>query len=513
MACAAGTKTAQLVMSGDEHTLRDRPSWEQTKSARATPVMVLAIDGVSRDLLYTMMRRHELPNLAALVGPTAYYDESFISTLPSTTMPAWVTAMTGVPPAVHGVTGNEFWIRETETFACPAPVSFDSSAPTLAIYTDRYLDKLVEVPTVYEQMREKDPHVLIWVAMNHLFRGADKLLLAKRGVLVKAFAAVLQADKRDLFAALDEGAIDVVVDHLREQTLPDVLTVYLSGTDLYAHVAKEGPDAARVAYLREVIDPALGKLVAQLRKRGLLERMWTVVLSDHGHTAVLHDETHALAVQDSPRAILERAGFKVRPAQQDADNAGSAVLAYGGAMAYVYLADRSQCTDSCKWREPPRYKEDVLVAAEAFHKDLGDKLDMILTRKPLPYAQVDLPFEVYLGDGKTMPLDDYLREHPHPTYVAFTERMRQLAVGPHGERAGDILLLAHNGDRKRPEDRLYFALEYRSWHGSPSRDDSEIPLIVGRHHMRSDRDIVHDVLGDTPYQWKLTPLMRALSKR
>ena len=33
-------------------------------------------------------------------------------------------------------------------------------------------------------------------------------------------------------------------------------------------------------------------------------------------------------------------------------------------MAYVYLADRSQCplpTDACAWGRPPRYVEDVIA--------------------------------------------------------------------------------------------------------------------------------------------------------
>jgi hypothetical protein len=40
------------------------------------------------------------------------------------------------------------------------------------------------------------------------------------------------------------------------------------------------------------------------------------------------------------------------------------------------------------------------------------------------------------------------------------------------------LLLAHNGDRAERQDRYYFALPYHSWHGSPSKEDSRIPLIV-----------------------------------
>ena len=42
-------------------------------------------------------------------------------------------------------------------------------------------------------------------------------------------------------------------------------------------------------------------------------------------------------------------------------------------------------------------------------------LDMIFVRKPRPVKEVDRPFEVYVGGGKTMPIDAYLDKHPHPT--------------------------------------------------------------------------------------------------
>ena len=527
-ACSAPVK---LLVSGDEHTLRTRPAnAPQGSREDRPPVMVLALDGVSRDLLYDMIKRHELPSFDALLGDGAYFNETMLSALPSTTMPAWVTAMTGVGPAEHGVPGNEYFIRETLKLACPAPVSFNDSEPTLSIYTERYLDRLVEVPTVYERLREKDPDIQIWVSMNHLFRGADKLLLPKRGLIIRALAGYVNfAQKkskkaRETFKALDEAAIDAVVSRLgKESVPPDVLTVYLSGTDLYAHVAEEGPDEARRVYLREVVDPALAKLVKALRERGMADRMWTLVIADHGHTSVVHDDTHALGAKAHPaRTVLESAGFRVRAFKQDvdADDPFSAVIAYGGATAYVYLADRSQCsgtTDMCSWKLPPRYEEDVVPAAEAFYRanregKLKGTLDLILTRKPRAFAENDLPFEVYVGDGKTVPVDDYLRDHPHPTYIAVNERLKALAAGRYGERAGDIMLLSEFGDQANKEDRFYFAEEYRSWHGSPSRADSEIPLIVAnkRHGRGEIREWVQGVLGNDPAQSKVTDLILGL---
>ena len=129
-------------------------------------------------------------------------------------------------------------------------------------------------------------------------------------------------------------------------------------------------------------------------------------------------------------------------------------------------------------------------------------LDLVLVRRPVPLGEDARPFDVYVGNGRVEPLARYLEQHPHPHYVAVESRMRDLAVGPYGHHAGDVLLLARNGDEDRPEDRYYFAGHYRSWHGSPSRADSEVPLIVA-HPERTPEQLarrVRAVLGREPRQ-------------
>jgi hypothetical protein len=545
-ACAT-PKVAKLVAHGDQRQLRERAAGSPPSSPDKPPILYLAFDGVGRELLYDMLRKGKLPNLTTLLGgtsgpsgsafPHAHFDEHLLSTLPSSTMAAWATTMTGVGPAEHGITGNEFFVREERTFACPAPVSFADSKPTIEIFTDGYMNKLSSAPSVYERMRKKDPNVLVWVGMHDIYSGADELLLTKRGVLANAFEgfveveakkALTDKESRRLYADLDEAVLDSVVDHLGTGPVPDVLTIYLSGTDLYAHVANEGPDAARRAYLEEVVDPHLPKLIDALNARDALAKRWVVISADHGHTQVVHDDAHALFTKDDedPPGVLKRSGFRVRPYSRNVSEKDdfSAVLAYGGAMAYVYLADRSACPkekDVCNWKLPPRYEEDVLAVAEAFYENnergnlvapMKGALDMILTRRPKPFAEVDAPFEVYVGGGKTMPVDAYLKEHPHPTYVSMDARLHDLGVGVHGERAGDLLLLAHNGDRDNPLDRFYFAAPYRSWHGSPSKQDSEIPLIVANrlHASAAIGTWVKGVLGERPFQQKVTDVLLGL---
>lgn len=543
-ACGTVGKATDLVAHGHARNLREREKGAPASSPGHPPLLVLAFDGVDRSLLYGMLRAGELPALASLLGgegnafPHAHFDDRLLSTLPSSTMAAWTTVMTGLPPAEHGVTGNEFFIREERRLGAPAPVSFADSKPTLGIYTDGYLDSLKKGPTVYERMRARDRDVLVWVAMHQIFAGADRLIVTKPTVIAHAFEHAIEVavkkgagvskPTRDAYQKLDEQVVDAVVDELEDGPIPDVLTVYLSGTDLYAHIAEEGPDDARRAYLKEVADPALAKLARRLRERNALDRRYVVVTADHGHTKVMHDAAHALDTKDDgdPPALMKKAGFRVRPFALEVSDKDDfdAVFVPGGAMAYLYVADRSQCGQPksvCDWKRPPRYEEDVLALADAFFindadghlvKELQGTIDLVLVRRPKPFAEVDLPFEVYVGSGKSVPIETWLSQHPHPSYVDVAKRMRNLAVGPRGERAGDVLLLAHNGDREKPEDRYYFASLYRSWHGSPSRQDSEIPLIVAQPH-KSSQELgaeVQKILGDEPYQQKVTDLMLAL---
>ncbi len=544
--CAATVKTAQLILTDTERTLRKREPGAAASSPGHPPILFLPFDGVNRDLLYDMLRAGELPKLTDLLAgegknfPHAYFDETLLSTMPSSTMAAWTTTVTGTPPSEHGITGNEFFIREELRLAVPAPVSFNDSKPTIQIYTDEYLNKLVKVPTVYERMRSREPDILIWVAIHQLYSGADRMLFATSTVMADALeeglvkiakTATLHGDSpsRSAFEMLDKDVVTKVEHALDgDGPVPDVLTVYLSGTDLYAHIAEEGPDAARRAYLKEVADPAIGVLADKLRARNALADRWVVLTSDHGHTPVRHDDKHALWTQgdDSPPGMMRKAGYRVRPFQEKVDKAQSfdAVLAEGGATAFVYVADRSTCPnakDLCDWKKAPRYEDDVLPLAEAFYRAnldgslaprLKDTLDLILTRKPRPWAEQDLPFEVYVGNGQTVSVASYLEQHPHPTYIETDTRLKDLAAGVRGERAGDIMLIAHNGDQDIPDNRYYFAGLYRSWHGSPSRQDSEIPLIVANPEQTTAqiRQRVSATLGAMPRQQKVADVLMNL---
>jgi predicted AlkP superfamily pyrophosphatase or phosphodiesterase len=473
-----------------------RPGPERVVPRGEPTVLVLALDGVERALLYRMLRDGELPRMAELLGGDelrhAHLDETMLAPLPSSTLASWATIFSGTTPAVHGVAGNEYFVRERRMYAGPAPVSVVAPELVLQTYTDDYANRLLQVPTIYERLRERDPSFTAWVSLSQYFRGADRLLMAHRSVVADAFAAMIDptdGDHLDIYASLDREVVETLTEALEAHSPPRMLTVYLTGTDNLAHGYVQGPEAAVQRYLREVVDEVIGRLIAALERRDALDDRYVIVVSDHGHTQVLHDAAHALSIEETgdPPAVVARAGYRLRPFEVDVgeDDDFDTVLCYGGALAYVYVADRSSCPTEgsvCDWARPARFTEDVVPLAQAFFDanangtvpEMRSTLDMIIVR-PREDA-----LEVYTGGGHTVPIDRYLAEHPHPHYVELEPRLRNLAIGPEGDHAGDIILIARNGDEDDPANRYYFAGLYHSWHGSPSREDGEVALIVSR---------------------------------
>jgi hypothetical protein len=200
-----------------------------------------------------------------------------------------------------------------------------------------------------------------------------------------------------------------------------------------------------------------------------------------------------------------------------------ATVAFQGAIAYVYLADRSTCTAEgavCDWSRAPRMDEDVLPVVRAFDAanrtgagvpEMQGTLDLILARPPRPTTEDALPFQVWDGDA-LIDIADYLARNPRPDLLDFERRMHALAAGPYGHRAGDVLLLARSGAQRPIEDRFYFSGRYRSWHGSPDTQDSLIPLVIahGREDGRALRARVEAAVGAEPRQEDITALILAL---
>ncbi len=500
-------------------------------------VIVLALDGVGAREFQDAVSRGGMPQVSALLGDELEGEQGLYahgvapngvwSILPSTTFAAWTAVYTGAGVAESGVSGNEWFDRESMEFVAPAPVSVTEHDDALRVFADDLMHRWMAVPTVFEQA-----NVRSYVTLAAQYRGADLLVRPDNETfadLVTSFAggAVSGETDRDTYSALDENAINRTLEAIEEHGLADLQVVYFPGVDLYTHVAESSiPD--QHSYLTDVVDPAIGRLLEEYRFRSALESTYVLLVSDHGHTPVLADERHALGTGDEGEAadVLDALGFRVRPFELDTeDGAYQAVLAYQGALAYVHLADRSTCPgveDHCDWPAPPRFEEDVMQAVRAFDEanrtgahawKLEGAIDLIFAREPRG-VDPSGPFQVWDGE-ELVPVDTYLAANPRPDLVNLEERLETLGVGRYGHRSGDIMLLSRYREEDSLEDRYYFSALYRSWHGSPSRQDSEILFALARSASTGPelRSQMHDAIGETPSQLDVTPLILELLGR
>jgi hypothetical protein len=525
-------EAVDVLAEGGEKQLR-----EPMRPARGAPrVVVIALDGVGAEEFARLARSPLAPHLSTLmgrpVGEDGVYERAYsvpgaLSILPSTTFAAWASVFTGEPPAQTGVTGNEWFNREDALFYAPAPVSVSGVDHAVEVYSDDLIGRVLQVPTLYERAQVRS-----YVALASVHRGADLLTgpsleaFAELGATAFAGLAGDEEAELEMFAELDRGAIDSLLETLREHGVPDLQVIYFPGVDLFTPLA-EPPLERQFDYLHAVVDPAVGRIMNEYRRQGALDETYFVLVSDHGHTPVLNDDRHALGSGDSgPEHVLEQLGFRVRPFELEIDSSEQdfqAVLAYQGGFAYVYLADRSTCPQPgqpCDWRRPPRLQEDVLPVAEAFFRasatgaaamEMLGSLDFVFARDPRAPGQEQLPFQVFDG-ARLIDIGSYLEAVPRPDLVEVEARLEGLAVGPFGYRAGDVLLLARSGMERPIEERYYFSGLYHSWHGSPSEQDSRVILTVA-HPSSSGADLrsrVQPIVGSRPSHTHLVPIVLSL---
>ena len=75
--------------------------------------VIFGVDGLSFRILHPLIKRGDLPNFARLQREGVEAD--FISAVPAVTPPAWMSLVTGLKPAKHGV--FDFWEFDTGSSA------------------------------------------------------------------------------------------------------------------------------------------------------------------------------------------------------------------------------------------------------------------------------------------------------------------------------------------------------------------------------------------------------------
>lgn len=199
-------------------------------------VVILSVDGARADAVRTI-----LP--AALVAQAAYSWEAQ-TTLPSSTLPAHASMLTGVPTAVHQVRFND-WVRSRG---------------------------YIQLPTVFSVVTSSGGRAGAFVTKAKL------LYLVRPGTAARA--EHLLYPQHDMVDVAREGA------HYLAQQQPQLLFLHVADPDDQGHAYGWMSEP----YLRALrkLPEAIGVILDVLQRMGRLEDSLVIVTADHGG----HGRTH-----------------------------------------------------------------------------------------------------------------------------------------------------------------------------------------------------------------------------
>lgn len=461
-------------------------------------LVIIDIDGLRRDAFYHALEEGSLTNFERILGgldsANAYHIDA-VSTAPSITFTAQASIITGEHPRMHGIAGNESFDRFGRiSDGKPRHFGFDvgdtlAVDDAIAVFSSGLASKFLKVPTLYEQVGVSHP---ISAVFYHMYaRGAQHWMppsivdIARftkgRGILG------MEAGK------YDAGMLRQVIKTLQRGISPDVMMVYFMGLDHHSHL--HGPNH-QSDYLTSIIDPQVGILLNVLEQYHLFSNTLFIIVSDHGQIAAIPDDRHALQLGfpfDLELAhIFTALGLDVHDKPGEDPNC-DAVMGLNGGMAHVYLQNKNG-----KWSDRPRFRQDVVPVAQAFHKmntegeyaeELYNTLDLILVRD-VEHEGWHAPYRVYKDEHTQIPLD-ISAALKAKAYVDPVNRINAAT----SEVSGDLILIA------KGKEGFYFGAPTKGVHGGllPGESDPILTFAVPDadiSRIEQMRDIVSNTIKD-----------------
>ncbi|MEI9988848.1 MAG: ectonucleotide pyrophosphatase/phosphodiesterase [Rhizomicrobium sp.] len=307
--------------------------------AAAAPVLMISIDGLRpADVIDAPARGLKVPNLRAIMADGAWAS-GVRNTLPTVTYPDHTTLITGVWPAVHGVTSN--------TVFDPLGKNMDGWY---------WYARDIKVATLWDMVHKAGGKVasVSWpVSVGTPFIDYDipeywrAFVPVEDAKLVNALSTPGLADELSRVAHTDQTAlVGTEVDNDQARTAfaiallqlkrPQFTTVHLASLDHNQH--KFGPGTPQAHAVLEQTDAMIGEIVAAARQAepGIV----IAIVSDHGFAPVEHDVNLISA--------FAKAGLVTRDAKTGKITAWQAEPWNAGGSTAIMLADPADAAVKAK---------------------------------------------------------------------------------------------------------------------------------------------------------------------
>jgi len=223
--------------------------------------IIFLIDGVNATVFQRMLDAGELPAFKKYFIDRGLYCPRTVCSIPSITLVNETSVVTGVFPGHHGVIGNNWFDRNQLIWRNYAQI----------VQKDR-LDRDYDAPTIYEQF----PDELTCSLFYQAHRGATQFVENWTSAGPPFFFGWYEFVDR-----LTLSRFDLVMDTARKYgQFPAVTTVYLLAADFGAYGFGVGSPRYRAA-MRHT-DRQIGRVLGDIERAGLLDKIVITLISDHG---------------------------------------------------------------------------------------------------------------------------------------------------------------------------------------------------------------------------------------
>jgi predicted AlkP superfamily pyrophosphatase or phosphodiesterase len=290
------------------------------------PLVLISIDGFSAALAADVSLR--LPALRGLAARGARA-RGLRPAFPSVTWPCHTTLVTGVPPARHGILGNEVFDRTTgrllqhEGDVCDTPprvaTLWDVAAAAGLRTAALCWPKTRAATTLGDNVPEFLDQALFETWASRPLWDEGRAL----GLPLERYAE--WSTRRPLNPLQDWLTLELG-RHVVRRRPPDLLLVHFLTLDSFQH--EFGPDSPEARWALEHVDGLVATLLAELEATGRLDASDVVVLGDHGFVEVSR--------RCLPNDALRAAGLLEVDAAGHVTG-GIARVATNGGAAHVYV--------------------------------------------------------------------------------------------------------------------------------------------------------------------------------
>lgn len=251
-----------------------------TGAAAAEPVLMISVDGLRpADVIDAEARGVKVPNLRKIMDEGAHAT-GVVDVLPSMTYPNHTTLITGVAPAIHGISNNTVFDPLRKLKGAWYWYETDIKTPTL-------WDTVSESGGVVASIGwpvSVGARAIDWNIPEYWRSWDAKDLKLIEALSSEGLVAELEKASGASFADFesDEPSADVArakfAASLIELKHPTFMTLHLISLDHFEH--EEGPGSVRAIEALETIDAAIGDLVA--KARAAEPDFVVAIVSDHG---------------------------------------------------------------------------------------------------------------------------------------------------------------------------------------------------------------------------------------